>query len=90
MGPTIFLPEDEVLGLVKKYTMDTNIKPKSRLLQEAVYSYFNILKTEITGSIDSICKTMMSQIGYPFLYSTGTLPTFKRLKNKEYKKLVQK
>lgn len=33
---------------------------------------------------------MINQIGYPYLFATNTLNAFKRLKNKEYKKLTQK
>ena len=33
MGPTIFLSEEEIISLVKKYTMDSSIKPKCRVLQ---------------------------------------------------------
>lgn len=90
MGPTIFLSEEEVTGIVKKYTMDNSIKPKCRLLQETIFSYFNLIKSELTNSMDVICKNIINQIGYPYLYSSNTLSTYKRLKNKEYKKLVQK
>ena len=70
--------------------MDSNIKPKCRILQEAIFSYFTLIKTELTNSMDIICKNIINQIGYPYLYSNNTLSTYKRLKNKEYKKLVQK
>jgi len=70
--------------------MDSNIKPKCRILQEAIFSYFTLIKTELSNSMDIICKNIINQIGYPYLYSNNTLSTYKRLKNKEYKKLVQK
>lgn len=37
-----------------------------------------------------VCKTIINQTGYPFLHSNNTLSTYKRLKNKEYKKVIQK
>lgn len=40
--------------------------------------------------MDAACKNIINQIGYPYLYTNSTLSTYKRLKNKEYKKLVQK
>ena len=40
----MFLNEEDVVGLVKKYTMDSSIKPKCRILQEAIYAYFNLIK----------------------------------------------
>jgi hypothetical protein len=60
------------------------------MLQEAVYSYFNLLKTEFTNSIDAASKNIINQIGYPYLYNNNNLSTYKRLKNKEYRKLIQK
>jgi len=82
MGTTIYLTEEDITAIVKKYTMDNNIKPKCRLLQETIYSYFSLIKTELTNSMDVICKNMINQIGYPYLYSNNTLSTYKRLKNK--------
>ncbi len=40
--------------------------------------------------MDAACKNIINQIGYPYLYTNNTLSTYKRLKNKEYKKLLQK
>lgn len=40
--------------------------------------------------MDTACKNIINQIGYPFLYSQGILSTFKRLKSKEYRRLPQK
>ena len=90
MGTTVFLNEEDVVGLVKKYTMDSSIKPKCRILQEAIYAYFNLIKNQLSSSLDAACKNIINQIGYPYLYTNSTLSTYKRLKNKEYKKLVQK
>ena len=90
MGTTIFLGEEDITALVKKYTMDGTIKPKCRLLQESIYAYFNLVKGELTNSLDAACKNIINQIGYPYLYANNTLSTYKRLKNKEYKKLIQK
>jgi len=70
--------------------MDSNIKPKCRVLQEAIYSYFTLIKTEITSSIEIACKNIINQIGYPYLYANNALSTYKKLKNKEYKKIGQK
>jgi hypothetical protein len=40
--------------------------------------------------LDAACKNIINQIGYPYLYVHNNLSTYKRLKNKEYKKLIQK
>jgi hypothetical protein len=82
MGTTLFLTEDDILTIVKKYTMDSTIKPKCRQLQESIYNYFTLVKTEITNSLDIVCKNIINQIGYPYLYANNTLSTYKRLKNK--------
>lgn len=44
----------------------------------------------MSSSLDAACKNIINQIGYPYLYTNNTLSTYKRLKNKEYKKLLQK
>ena len=90
MGPTIFVSEEEAQGIVRKYMIDQSAKPKCRLLQEQIYNYLTHLKQEITSSIDSLCKSIINQIGYPYLHSNHALPSYKRLKNKEYRKVVQK
>lgn len=70
--------------------MDSTVKPKCRLLQESIFNYFNQIKTELGNSLDTACKNIINQIGYPFLYSQGILSTFKRLKSKEYRRMQQK
>ena len=90
IGQTLFVKEEEVQNLVKKYQLDHTIKPKCRVLQEAIYNYFSLIKNEINNTIDLICKNIVNQIGYPFLFTNNALSTYKRLKNKEYKKLTQK
>jgi hypothetical protein len=77
-------------NLIKRFALDNAVKPKCRLLQESIYNYFNQIKTEISGSLDIACKNIINQIGYPYLFSTNTLSTYKRLKNKEYRKITQK
>jgi hypothetical protein len=37
-----------------------------------------------------VCKDLIYQIGYPYLNSVNSLSTYRRLKNKEYRKLAQK
>lgn len=90
VGTTVFLTEEEVIAIVKKYTMDSTIKPKCRVLQEAIYAHFNLLKSEMSNSLDAACKNIINQIGYPYLYAHNALSTYKRLKNKEYKKVIQR
>jgi len=82
IGPTIFLNEEDITVIVKKYNVEQSIKPKCRLLQEAIFNYLNLFKTELTNSIDAVCKNIINQIGYPYLSNTNTLPAYKRLKNK--------
>ena len=87
-GPQSCLPEEELAGLVRKFTMEGKVKPKCRLLQEAIFSYFTGLKTELTASIDLLCKNVINHVGYPFLFTTNNLSAYKKLKNKEYKRVT--
>lgn len=90
MGTTVFLNEEDVSSILKKFTIDTQSKPKCRMLQEAIYSYFTAIKAEISASIDIVCKNLIYQIGYPYLNAVNSLSTYRRLKNREYRKLGQK
>ena len=44
----------------------------------------------MTNGIASVSKMVINQIAYPYLFNNGQLPAYKRIKNKEYKKLQQK
>ncbi len=90
MGPTKFYKQSDVNQIVKKYAVECSIKPKCRTLQEVIYNYFNRLKTELTNGFDAVSKMMINQIGYPYLHNQNQLVAYKRLKNKQYKKLLQK
>ena len=85
----LHLTEDEVLALLRKFALDNAVKPKCRVLQEAVYNYFNEIKTELVTALETACKNIINQIGYPFLAASNHLATYKRLKNREYRKLQQ-
>jgi hypothetical protein len=82
--------EEEVGSLLRKFALENAVKPKCRILQEAVYSYFNEVKGEVAAALETACKNIINQIGYPYLFATNNLTTYKRLKNKEYRKIQQK
>ena len=65
-------------------------KPKSRILQEAIYNYFVIMKTQITSSIDAVSRAITQKLNNPYLSREGQLDVFNKLKNKEYKKINKK
>lgn len=65
-------------------------KVKSRILQDAIYNYFVILKSEINSSIDTVSRAIMNKLNYPFLNFTGHLEVFNKIKIKEYKKVNRK
>lgn len=48
------------------------------------------MKTALSNNLDVVCKNLINEIGYPYLHKTGTLNCYKRLKNKEYRKVTQK
>jgi hypothetical protein len=86
----LHVTEDEVLALLRKFALDSPVKPKCRVLQEAVYNYFNEIKADLVTALETACKNIINQIGYPFLAASHHLATYKRLKNREYRKLQQK
>lgn len=42
-------------------------KVKSRILQEAVYNYFIIMKSQITSSLEAVSRSITSRLNYPYL-----------------------
>ena len=66
------------------------MKVKCRTLQDAVSSYFAIMKTQMSSSIDAVSRVVVSKLSHPFLYKKGQLSTYKKIKNKEYKKISKK
>jgi len=48
------------------------------------------MKNNLSNNFDAVCKSMINQTGYPYLFEAGILNCYKRLKNKEYRKVYQK
>ena len=66
MGPTVYVSEEEVIGIIKKYGMDA-VKPKCRVLQDLVQKYFNNIKNEFSTFIDTISNDITNYIWHPYL-----------------------
>jgi hypothetical protein len=90
------LPKSETIAvdrldqLAQQLGVKGDVKPKSKILQEAVFNYFVVMKSEINTSIDAIFRVISSKLSYPYLASEGQLATFTKIRNKEYKKLNKK
>lgn len=59
-------------------------------LQESFFIFFKKIKEDfkqIINSLDEICKNVVNRIGFPFLYENNIFNTFKRIKNKDYRRL---
>jgi hypothetical protein len=57
-------------------------KVKSRILQEAVYNYFIIMKGHLTSSIDAVSRVITNRLNYPYLHQEGQLDIFNKIKLK--------
>lgn len=42
---------------------------KSKIIQETVYNYFIIMKSQISASIDTVSRVITNKLGYPYLSS---------------------
>ena len=59
-------------------------------LQESFFIFFKKIKDDlkqIIVSIDEVCKNVVNRIGFPYLYENNLFTTYKRIKNKDFKKL---
>lgn len=57
-------------------------KVKSRILQEAVYNYFIIMKSHLTSSIDAVSRVITNRLNYTYLNQEGQLDIFNKIKLK--------
>ena len=75
--------------MMKKYSMGfSRHQPKCRVVQDAIHEHFSKLKAEVVAVLEGMDKNLINKIGYPGLFSNQKkFTTFKRLKNREYKKL---
>jgi len=48
------------------------------------------MKTQISTSIDAVSRAITNKLSFPYLCSEGQLSTFRKIRNKEYKKINKK
>ena len=82
--------ELELDAIFKKTVLKSDVKIKSRPLAEAIYNYFMIMKSQISSSIDAVSRGIINKISHPYMFREGQLTTYKKIKNKEYKKISKK
>ena len=49
-----------------------------------------IMKSQISSSIDAVSRGIINKISHPYMFREGQLSTYKKIKNKEYKKITKK
>lgn len=85
-----FISLEDISALMKKYSFHKRIKPDCMELQEAFFLFFKKIKEDfkqVISSIDEICKNVVNRIGFPYLYQNTIFNTYKRIKNKDYRKV---
>lgn len=48
------------------------------------------MKSQINASLDAVSRCITSKLSHPYLYSESFLNVFRKIKNKEYKKINRK
>ncbi len=48
------------------------------------------MKSQISASIDAVSRVITNRLNYPYLNEEGQLNAYKKIKNKEYKKITKK
>lgn len=48
-----------------------------------------IMKSQISSSIDAVSREINNRLGHPYVHTNGHLGTFKKIKNREYKKITK-
>ena len=66
----------------KLFNVDSEIKPKGKILQEAVYNYFIIMKSQINASLDVVSRYISMKLNNPYLCSENQYAIYRKIKNK--------
>ena len=87
---TVLLTESDLDDIIKKASVPAEAKFKSRNLQEAAVDYLRHLRNNLTSWLDQAEKAIMERLTYPLLAKNNLLPTYQRLKHREYRKVNAK
>jgi hypothetical protein len=77
---TVQLSEANIEDLIKKLTLPTDCKYKTRILQEASIEYLKIVKSTLNNWFDQAQNAIADRLSHPLLRKHGLLPTYNRLK----------
>jgi hypothetical protein len=67
------ISQEKLEEMYRKMIVRPDPKVKSRVLQEAIYNYFTIMKNQISSSIDTVSRIMTNKLSYPYLSYEGQL-----------------
>lgn len=87
---TVLLSEADLEELVRKVALPSDTKYKTRNLQEAAIEYLRTIRNNFNAWMDQAEKSITERLAHPLLRVQGFLPTYNRLKYKEYRKLNAK
>lgn len=61
------ITQDKLDDYYRKMIVRPDPKIKSRILQEAVYNYFIIMKSQISSSLETVSRAITNRLNYPYL-----------------------
>jgi len=70
--------------------LPTDSKYKTRILQEAAIDYLRTVKNMVNNWFDQAQNAIADRLSHPLLRKQGLLPTYNRLKYREYRKINAK
>jgi hypothetical protein len=77
---TAQLQESNIEEIIKKLTLPTDSKYKTRILQEAAIDYLRTAKNLVNNWFDQAQNAIADRLSHPLLRKQGLLPTYNRLK----------
>jgi hypothetical protein len=81
------LNSDELEELGKKLSLKDCKKNKLSNMKELLGKFFQNLKVQISKSLDSVCESMIDRISNACLSNLGLLDVYKKVVEKDYKKI---
>jgi CHAD domain-containing protein len=87
---TTLLSEPELETIVKTLTAPSDSKYKTRALQELTADYLRQARQALTNWLEQAQTLIIDRLTHPLLRKQGLLPTYQRLRNRDYRKVNAK
>jgi hypothetical protein len=87
---TTLLSEPDIEAIIKTLTFSSDNKYKSRPLQDFVGEYLRQIKQAFGSWLEQAQTIINEKLSQPLVRKEGFLPTYQRIRNRDYRKINAK